>query len=438
VFQLNRVTNTVEGVSAPFIDLDKFDEHDSLRYQFSKEELKQQRLYRGCHGTSGEEYWPIALVRGCPYDCTFCAAYQMSGKKLRYRAFGKVVDDIEFYLNSYGRRHFSFIDDAFTQHYEYVVDLCNEIIRRGLQVYWTTDNGIRYETLGQGRILEKYLQKKGVESVDDLIRLMIRGGWRGTAIGVESGALRVRKDLVRKGGAHLTNEEIIANLQNLQRIAVEEGVYFYINGFLMGGFPGLPLPTGKHVPGETKEELQQTYDFAMRLRDDDAIDMMNLSMVIPLPGTDMWDCLDIEKRMRVLLSCVPKNHPEYEATEQIRRNILAKYSDLAQTRYKSEPEEDFWKEVYLLSDEAQIYVTESYDAFNADSCHNIDIDRPDPAYLWSYREKVVEDFYGRIGMKFRMLKHIVKRSSSLQDMAAYLTLMGRKYDPENKTRVGMD
>ena len=39
-----------------------------------------------------------------------------------------------------------------------------------------------------------------------------------------------------------------------------------------------------------------------------------------------------------------------------------------------------------------------------------------------------------IPMKFQMLKHVVKRSSSLHDVAAYLTLMGRKYDTSSKKR----
>jgi hypothetical protein len=37
-------------------------------------------------------------------------------------------------------------------------------------------------------------------------------------------------------------------------------------------------------------------------------------------------------------------------------------------------------------------------------------------------------------MKVKMLAHVVRRSSSLQDVAAYLTLMGRKYDPGSKAR----
>ncbi|HKQ62711.1 MAG TPA: radical SAM protein [Candidatus Polarisedimenticolaceae bacterium] len=433
VYRRDRHSGDVHGVPAEFIDVQKFDREQLLRYHFRPEEIKQYRLYRGAHGTAGAAYWPVALVRGCPYDCTFCAAYQMSGKKLRYRDVRDVADDLEHYLRSYGCRHFSFIDDAFTQHYGYVIDLCEEILRRGLRVYWTTDNGIRYETLGAGKVLERLLEERKLASVDELIALMIRAGWRGTAVGIESGSARVRRDLVRKGGAQLTNDGILANLRNLKRVSRREGVYFYVNGFLMAGFPELPLHNGKHVPAETVEEMEQTGEFALALRDHGAIDMMNLSMVIPLPATDMWDCLTIGDKIRVLLSCVPPDHPDTAAIEGIRRDVLARYAGTEETtRYAEEPEAWFWQQVYPLSDDAQIRIMASYDAFNADAAHTIDLKRPDPAFLWSFRERVVDRFYSGARMKLRMLKHVVHRSSSPQDVFAYLTLMARKYAPEEK------
>lgn len=435
VYSYDRASRTIQGTAASFIDLEEYDRKHLLRYQFSPDELRQQRLYRGCHGTAGPEYWPIALVRGCPYDCTFCAAYQMSGKKLRYRRVEVVADDMEHYLRAYGRRHFSFIDDSFTQRYEYVVDLCREILRRRLRVYWTTDNGIRHETLGATRLVESGLRERNIASVDELVTLMIRAGWRGTAVGLESGSARVRRELVRKGGANLTNEQILENLRNLKQIARREGVYFYINGFLMAGFPSLPLRNGKVVPAETIEEMELTRRFALELRDAGAIDMMNLSMVIPLPGTDMWEALTIEQKLHVLLGCVPSSHSEADAVEQIRRDTLAAYrSDLEATRYQEEPEAFFWRQVYQLTDETQILIMESYDSFNADSAHNIFLDRPAPELLWTYRESVVDDFYGSGRMKARMLQHVWRRSGNLQGAAAYLTLMGRKYEPGTKLR----
>ncbi|HMH54428.1 MAG TPA: radical SAM protein [Candidatus Acidoferrum sp.] len=433
VYTRDPESGAVHGVPAGFIDVQDLDRDGLLRYHFRPEELKQYRLFRGAHGTAGAAYWPVALVRGCPYDCTFCAAYQMSGKKLRYRDVRVVVDDLQHYLDAYGCRHFSFIDDAFTQHYGYVIDLCEEILRRRLRVYWTTDNGIRYETLGSGKMLERLLRERNLASVDELIALMIRAGWRGTAVGIESGSARVRRDLVRKGGAQLTNEDILESLRNLKRISEREGVYFYVNGFLMAGFPELPLHNGKLVPAETIEEMEQTGEFALELRDRRAIDMMNLSMVIPLPATDMWECLTIEDKVKVLVSHVPPEHPERKTIEGLRDRILARYGqDMEATRYAEEPEASFWQEAHRLSDSAQIGIMASYDAFNADAAHTIGLKRPDPEFLWSFRERVVARFYAGTGMKLRMLKHVVHRSTSPQDVFAYLTLLARKYAPEEK------
>ena len=72
---------------------------------------------------------------------------------------------------------------------------------------------------------------------------------------------------MRKGGARLTNDEILGNLRNLKEVSKKEGVYFYVNAFMMAGFPELPLPRGKVIAAETREEMQETHDFALQLRD---------------------------------------------------------------------------------------------------------------------------------------------------------------------------
>ena len=231
----------------------------------------------------------------------------MSGKKLRYRDVLRVVDDLEFYATCTGRRHFSFIDDAFTQHYEYVIELCEEILRRKLQVYWTTDNGIRYETLGKGKLLENILKKRNIASVDALVSLMIRAGWRGTAIGIESGSARVRTDWFARA-VDTSPTRNYREPTRLKAVARAEGVYFYVNGFLMAGFPSCHSRAGRSSRPKPKE-MESTRQFALKLRDAGAIDMMNISMVIPLPGTDMWECLSIRQKMKVLLSAVPAGDP---------------------------------------------------------------------------------------------------------------------------------
>lgn len=433
VYKYNRDTGNVEGQPGEFVDLSPLDEHNHLRYILSKDEIEQYRRFRGTHGLVGPRYWPIALVRGCPYDCTYCAAFRMSGKRLRYRDVKCVVDDLEFYVQEYGQRDFSFVDDSFTEHYEFVTEFCHEITRRQLNIRWTTDNGIRYETLGSGNRVRSFLASTGLGEIDSLVRLMIRAGWRGTSIGVESGSPRVRRELVRKGGRQLSNDEIQEDLCHLKRIAEEEGVYFYINAYLMLGFPELVLPNGKIVPGETEAEREETYHFAMQLRDCGAIDFMLVSILIPLPATDMWEHLDIEQRMALLLATAPKDGPVRERLEEIRQRVL----DEARRRwpqscYMIEPETYFWQQVYDLPDEVQIEINGAFDHFNADWSHNIRLKRPEGRELFRLRQQLFEEFYGGFKYEWKLMKHVASRSSTVRDVVSYLSFLGKTYLPDTR------
>ena len=105
----------------------------------------------------------------------------------------------------------------------------------------------------------------------------------------------------------------------------------------MAGFPELPLPNGKVIAAETEEEMESTRVFALKLRDGQAIDMMSLAMVIPLPATDMWECLNIRQKMKILLSAVPKDDPEAAAIREIEQRVTAAYPDLRKPAIRKNP-----------------------------------------------------------------------------------------------------
>jgi hypothetical protein len=114
---------------------------------------------------------------------------------------------------------------------------------------------------------------------------------------------------------------------------------------------------------------------------------MGISMVIPLPGTDMWEALTIRQKLQVLLNRVPAEAPGAAAIREIERHILEQYPNEEATRYHEEPEKRFWEAVYRLPWAAQIRVMQSYDAFNADAAQTIQMERPDAELLWRYRER---------------------------------------------------
>ena len=74
--------------------------------------------------------------RGCPFQCIFCVGRKMSGAKVRYRDAVDVVDEMEL-LAKLGFSQINIADDLFTAKKKHCFAICDEIIRRGLNVRWT-------------------------------------------------------------------------------------------------------------------------------------------------------------------------------------------------------------------------------------------------------------------------------------------------------------
>lgn len=69
--------------------------------------------------------------RGCPYNCKFCD----TNKKYRARSIENVVDEMEL-CSKLGFKEVFFIDDTFNISIERVVQLSEEILRRGVRLKW--------------------------------------------------------------------------------------------------------------------------------------------------------------------------------------------------------------------------------------------------------------------------------------------------------------
>ena len=72
--------------------------------------------------------------RGCPYKCIFCDRPHL-GKQFRARSARNIVNEIED-CERLGIREFLIYDDTFTIQRQRVIDICDEIIRRKLEIGW--------------------------------------------------------------------------------------------------------------------------------------------------------------------------------------------------------------------------------------------------------------------------------------------------------------
>ena len=74
--------------------------------------------------------------RGCPFKCVYCNYRTLEGTRLRYRSPQLCVDDMERLVRETGLRDFFFTDGVFNWPPEHAVAICEEIIKRKLDIRW--------------------------------------------------------------------------------------------------------------------------------------------------------------------------------------------------------------------------------------------------------------------------------------------------------------
>jgi hypothetical protein len=85
----------------------------------------------------------VESTRGCPRKCSYCNYPMLNGVKLRRKPPGVVVDEIVSLVETYGVKHFTFTDSRFNLNRNHATEICEELLRRKVQVEWTAWLGFR-------------------------------------------------------------------------------------------------------------------------------------------------------------------------------------------------------------------------------------------------------------------------------------------------------
>lgn len=111
--------------------------------------------------------------RGCPFHCIFCDVQE---KKYHYRSAERLVDEFES-IAALGIKEIHIFDDTFNFKRQRVIDMCNEIIRRGLKISWSARarvHPIDKEMLELMKAAGCCRLHVGVEALDDNILINIK------------------------------------------------------------------------------------------------------------------------------------------------------------------------------------------------------------------------------------------------------------------------
>jgi anaerobic magnesium-protoporphyrin IX monomethyl ester cyclase len=197
----------------------------------------------------------ISMVtsRGCPFNCCFCAVHLHMGKGFRAHSAKYVLDHIQHVVDTYGVKNIFFEDDNLTLDLKRFETICDGLIERKIKIGWETPNGIRADRLNMA-ILKK-MKQSGAVSI---------------FVGVESGDQEILDKVVCKS---LDLNQVVEFAKNAKQLGLKTGA-FYIIGF----------------PGEKKENMQRTVDFALMLKRDYDVGM-HLFTATPSYGTRLyWQC----------------------------------------------------------------------------------------------------------------------------------------------------
>lgn len=185
--------------------------------------------------------------RGCPYSCNFCSN-KILHKKVRFHSTDYVLSEIEHILSTKGKMDYLyFVDTMFLSNWERVEKLCREFIKNGLSK----------------RV--KWAATVAANAVDDeKIRLMKEAGCFYLSFGFESNSSRVLK-IINKRAVSEDNEKACK---------ICEKYDIYVNSAFLFG-----------IPGEEKEDLQQTIDFVKKYN----IGFTGINIMKPLPGSPFYE-----------------------------------------------------------------------------------------------------------------------------------------------------
>jgi len=232
----------------------------------------------------------IVGARGCPFNCVFCSEHT---KQIRYHSVDYFVDYLEILAKRYHNNIF-ISDDVFTVNVERSTRICEEILRRNLD--------LKLRVFGHITTFNK-----------DLLLIMKKAGVHTVSYGIESGNDVILKLVDKK----FTTEKALEVIRKTEEAGLTVNCLYMVGNI-----------------GETKETIADTVSFALK-----ASKERWCSIAIPFPGTLFAEVAD---QYGTVLT---KDWNKYtnQNTTYLPRNVTEKYMKQARDTIVG------WESLSLLS-----------------------------------------------------------------------------------------
>lgn len=189
-------------------------------------------------------YQHLSLTRGCPANCSFCGSPGFWGRKVRYRSAEHFVKEIEL-LYKKGVTFFYISDDTFTLEKDRVIEICREILRRGICISWAAISRVDLVN-------------------ESVLSWMRRAGCIQVSYGVESGSEKIRRALNKR----IRIGQVRQAFAWTRKYGIMARAYFIYG-----------------CPGETWDTIQETLDLVEQIQPLGAI----FYILDIFPGTELYE-----------------------------------------------------------------------------------------------------------------------------------------------------
>ncbi len=213
---------------------------------FPARDLYDNELYKAYYLRNyGYTMTSMIASRGCPFSCDFCWRPDY-GRIYRYRSPANIAEEMEEIREKWGYRRIWFADELFIASKKHVLRLCEEIVRRGIDVGW--------ECLSRVDLFDA-----------EVARAMRRAGCYKVIFGLESGDDYVLNKLMNK---RITVSQSVSAVKAAKRAGLQVGAFFILG-----------------YPGESDETMLKTIKLASSL----PLDYFSMTVPYPLPGTGLYE-----------------------------------------------------------------------------------------------------------------------------------------------------
>jgi anaerobic magnesium-protoporphyrin IX monomethyl ester cyclase len=231
-------------------------------------------------------YLALLTSRGCPFNCGFCIAPEVSGRRWQARSAENVADEIQAMMRRFGVKEFHIEDVNPTLDRGRMLRLSKILIERKLGVIWKLAQGTKLESLDE-----------------ETIAAMANAGCRYVSFSPESGSPRVL-GLMGKP-VDLTHALQVARW--LKRQAMYSQTCFVVG-----------------YPGETAADRKLTARLVRRLARI-GVDEVALFIITPMPGSRIFRPMGNAERSFEDLTFTPKWRRDYRRLAAYRKAVYLEY-----------------------------------------------------------------------------------------------------------------